>query len=528
MTVDEAKVMRDLAAILRLTEVPDAAGDDAAARVAPDGTPATVATESERAAVLEQLRDLVESMDTAKNLFVVGGYGPALDALARSSSVRVRAAAANLVATVVQNNPKAQAWALAASTLPCLAATLAVAAGEYAQLTTGGAHPAPAAAAEQDDAAASAAAAASAPQLAAAAPSSASAVMPTPLSRPPFAAVGDGDAPAAAAAEWPTDVLRLWAAALMALSALVRDNVEAQADLVASGALELLLQPLRQWRQLAAGGAGDRAGVAPLPPAAVTQGRRLLRRCLFAVRHLVEGAQADAVKHALLMPAPAAAAAALGGHVGGTATDLAALLSLGALTQLPGNADEDPDVAAIRDSALAVVASVASPSPVGVTTVVDDTDGRSLSGMQVGQRAREQQQQQQQDEAQQQQPPAPLLLLGDAPAALALAPPSGSSGASSSAPAAEAAPPPGRGAAYLTLPQRRAALIAAPADGGASVATALVKHRGWCVTRAEELERAAAATADGDLRDEHAAAAAALRDEAGVAEAALRQVLARR
>ena len=41
------------------------------------------------------------------------------------------------------------------------------------------------------------------------------------------------------------------------------------------------------------------------------------------------------------------------------AGDLAALISLGALTPLPGNADEDPDVAAIRDSVLAVVASAA-------------------------------------------------------------------------------------------------------------------------------------------------------------------------
>lgn len=109
MTVDEAAAMRDLAQKL-LKERPE--GVDVEAHT------------DEQVGALDELCDLVESVDNAKNLFVVGGFGPLLACLAPGRAVRLQRRAAEVLATVVQNNPKAQLWALQAGTLPTLVALL--------------------------------------------------------------------------------------------------------------------------------------------------------------------------------------------------------------------------------------------------------------------------------------------------------------------------------------------------------------------------------------------------------------------
>jgi Nucleotide exchange factor Fes1 len=77
---------------------------------------------------LEELEVYVESIDNAKNLFIVGGYF-ALIACLNSRSLEVRIQAASVLVTVVQNNPKAQSWALEAGTLPILASFCALSSG---------------------------------------------------------------------------------------------------------------------------------------------------------------------------------------------------------------------------------------------------------------------------------------------------------------------------------------------------------------------------------------------------------------
>jgi hypothetical protein len=143
MTVDEAARIRELSTAL-------------CARRVVAGVRAAVEAERELAAAkadaLVELQDLVEGIDNAKDLFMLGGVGPLFDALrgtcdddvlaaaaradggppltgsaadgardfvcAGTSDARVRAAAALVLATVFQNNPRAQAWALEAGALP--------------------------------------------------------------------------------------------------------------------------------------------------------------------------------------------------------------------------------------------------------------------------------------------------------------------------------------------------------------------------------------------------------------------------
>ena len=80
-------------------------------------------------AALAELQDLVESAHNAKDLFVIGGFEPVLACLAARES-GIRTAAAAVIATVVQNNPTAQAWALDAAALPALHAALSRAISE--------------------------------------------------------------------------------------------------------------------------------------------------------------------------------------------------------------------------------------------------------------------------------------------------------------------------------------------------------------------------------------------------------------
>jgi Nucleotide exchange factor Fes1 len=60
---------------------------------------------------LEALDDLVLTIDMAINLYKVGGFDPLFDCL-ESKHDGIQWRAAGVIATVVQNNPKTQSWAL--------------------------------------------------------------------------------------------------------------------------------------------------------------------------------------------------------------------------------------------------------------------------------------------------------------------------------------------------------------------------------------------------------------------------------
>jgi len=68
-----------------------------------------VRTKKENA--LDELDELVERIDSAIDLYKVGGFPHLLDCL-RSLFPSVRSRAAHVLATTVQNNPKCQEWAL--------------------------------------------------------------------------------------------------------------------------------------------------------------------------------------------------------------------------------------------------------------------------------------------------------------------------------------------------------------------------------------------------------------------------------
>lgn len=106
LTVDEVKRMRELASILAV----------------PEGVAAT--SEAARFAALQELQDFVESIDNAKNLFAIGAFDAVVGCL-RSSSAKIRRAAASTLSTVVQNNPKAQEWALEGGLATALLVALA-------------------------------------------------------------------------------------------------------------------------------------------------------------------------------------------------------------------------------------------------------------------------------------------------------------------------------------------------------------------------------------------------------------------
>jgi hypothetical protein len=235
MTVDEAARIRELSTAL-------------CARRVIVGVRAAVEAEREIAAAkvsaLVELQDLVEGIDNAKDLFMLGGVGPLFDALrgtrddgvlanaaanearadadadadaarevtcAGTSDAGVRAAAALVLATVFQNNPRAQAWALEAGALPVVV----------------------------------------------------------------DAARDDAD-------------VAVRAAAMGALSALARDSREAQsALLVRGGGVDAVLAPIR-------GGAGVGTG-------AGASARKLLRRALSLLRHLTtEGCEPSAALASVL------------------------------------------------------------------------------------------------------------------------------------------------------------------------------------------------------------------------------------
>jgi len=64
-----------------------------------------------KAELLEEMQDLVESLDNAKDLKGVGGFD-VLMKLMQCNQEKLRCRAAEVIATSVQNNPQAQEWAL--------------------------------------------------------------------------------------------------------------------------------------------------------------------------------------------------------------------------------------------------------------------------------------------------------------------------------------------------------------------------------------------------------------------------------
>lgn len=64
-----------------------------------------------KAELLEEMQDLVESIDNARDLKGVGGFGALMELLS-CKHAKLRSRAAEVIATSVQNNPDAQEWAL--------------------------------------------------------------------------------------------------------------------------------------------------------------------------------------------------------------------------------------------------------------------------------------------------------------------------------------------------------------------------------------------------------------------------------
>lgn len=403
MSVDEAQRMRDLGACLRETvahplptAVPLAGALAASALLAlPGAAEAEASLGAYKLAALEELQDLVESIDNAKDVFMVGAVGPLFDAvrgapptlsgggdgggpplltLRGTTPPSVRAQACLVVATVVQNNPAAQAWALGAGALPLLLGALSCEGGE-------------------------------------------------------------GGAPRAA--------LALRAAAMGALSALLRDCRAAQGALLgpAGAGLGALCAPLSKWRSFCAAGEGgcaadDDGG------AAAAAGRKLARRALTLLRHLASGTQPEAALAALLS-APTAP---------GALPALAAVLQCG----LPaGGAPELSDALDARAAAVGCLLALASPAEclsAGVDDLQGDTrkprglfDGKEEGAGEGG------------------------AVGGAAPGALLL----GNGGGGGGSPPAAAVP------AFLSLSTRRTALQAA------GVPALLQRHAQWCKARAE-------------------------------------------
>ncbi|XP_078182579.1 uncharacterized protein LOC144576166 [Carex rostrata] len=69
--------------------------------------------------MLDELQDHVESIDMANDLHTIGGLVPLLGYL-KNSHVNIRAKAADVVATIVQNNPKSQQLVMEANGLEAL------------------------------------------------------------------------------------------------------------------------------------------------------------------------------------------------------------------------------------------------------------------------------------------------------------------------------------------------------------------------------------------------------------------------
>ena len=387
LTVDEAARMRALGSALSLLRghVPSsltmalAAGASAApAAPSTSSTPVRISDDAtqplpaRKLAALDELQEFVEDIDNAKNLFAIGAFPalmqcvlgeapPPAEGVAGATIATnddyddfappaVQARAAEVLSTVLQNNPAAQSWALQSGALHALSTALARAAVRTHVILQS-------------------------------------------------AATG-----VASSADELTAQLVLQAGLVSALSALVRHNGAAQAalmaglDLSASGSggsgngagfamevdlgggatahvspFSLLVLPISLWPQLHTPG---------LPAGARSRGRRLVRKCLLALRHLVEaGVDPDAVKAACLRarldapaPGPTAVAAAA---TSGTIPALLRLLHRATDGASVDDDDDDADARDARESALYVFSALLEPSVAGAS-VKDDSEKRRL------------------------------------------------------------------------------------------------------------------------------------------------------
>lgn len=95
--IDEVQRMKEISYVLELEEPPDGYDEEQFIDA--------------KAELLEEMQDLVESIDNARDLKGVGGFG-ALMELMSCEHAKLRCRAAEVIATSVQNNPDAQEWAL--------------------------------------------------------------------------------------------------------------------------------------------------------------------------------------------------------------------------------------------------------------------------------------------------------------------------------------------------------------------------------------------------------------------------------
>jgi hsp70-interacting protein len=127
-TRDHAQRMREITEALNGEEDKGqakqgaAAAADAATTTTPTPTPTTTTLE-QKEELLDELHDIVENIDHARDLVKIGGL-PTLLRLLRSPHASLRWRAADVVAASAANNPPVQRWLLGAGTLPPLMALL--------------------------------------------------------------------------------------------------------------------------------------------------------------------------------------------------------------------------------------------------------------------------------------------------------------------------------------------------------------------------------------------------------------------
>ena len=311
MTVDEAARIREIATAL------------CARQTVPIADARTTETEiaGTKLRLLVELQDLVEGIDNAKDLFMLGGVGPLFDAMrgapgdanlatllnaqqalvpvtpppttmATSTDViecrgttvsAVRARGAVVLSTVLSNNPRAQSWALDAGALGAI-----------------------------------------------------------------LGALRTGDA-------------TVRAASVGALSALVRDSNAAQYALLSTrDGFELLISPIREWAR--AGILGDYGGDcdnAEGGEGARNAASRLVRRSLALLRHLIRGCYPDFVLSTLTL---------------GTLDNTPLLASLLRIAESLGDAiGDDSDARDRREAAVDIISALSSDVEINVG-VVDTVD----------------------------------------------------------------------------------------------------------------------------------------------------------
>jgi hypothetical protein len=282
----------------------------------------------DKLSALDELGDLVESIDNAKNLFMVDGVAPLIQCIRGSEKQKegdvddddaLRKRAAEVFATVVQNNPRAQQWAReGGATLNELVKALGSVSEESEKAI----------------------------QL---------------LNLTP------GDSTLSKVAE---RYISTRASLVTAISALVRDNAANQRDLVSSNALFELLKPIAIWPLFSLS--------STLPTKTILSGRRLIRKTIYALRHLCLGSQSDAVMATVL----------LNGSEGETITTTITHHLLAASLAWPTSSSDESDllrdIPDIRENALSVIIALASETRAFGGVVEDARDERKPRSLFAG------------------------------------------------------------------------------------------------------------------------------------------------